>query len=168
MKKSTRGAFAMVMACAAAVGGASAATASEQPEVPVPLNGLEHALDMDAPEITTGIPVPLPSGSLDGPHYAEDHLLPERMVPRIPVSNSLPSASVVAPMSDVLGEDTVESLGVRAYASDVDASTPSANLDLPVTAPRGDLWGLPAPAVPNAGVEAPSLSAEPATDLGLA
>ncbi|MEV5979775.1 hypothetical protein [Streptomyces sp. NPDC052114] len=167
MKKSTKGAFAALMACAAAVGGASSAVAAEQPEVTVPLNGVEYALDMQAPEVSAGVPVPLPSGGTDGPRYAEGRLLPERAVPGIPVDNSLPSARVKAPLSDVLGEDTIDSVTAEAHASDVSAVTPGADLDLPLTAPQADLWGLPAPKLPGAGVEAPSLSAQPATDLGL-
>ncbi|QEU94292.1 hypothetical protein [Streptomyces kanamyceticus] len=170
MKKSTRGALAVALACAAAAGAGAgtAAQAAEQPSVTVPLNGLEYALDMEAPELTTGVPVPLPGEGLDGPRYAQDSLLPERAVPRFPVSGVLPDTQLSAPLSEVLGEDTVESLGAEAQGSSIEAVTPTPNLDLPLTAPQPDLWGLPAPKLPSAGLEAPELRAQPAANLGLA
>ncbi|MFJ2769391.1 hypothetical protein [Streptomyces sp. NPDC087300] len=166
MKKSTRGALAVALACAAAAGAGATAQAAEQPSVTVPLNGLEYALDTEAPELTTGVPVPLGEG-LDGPRYAQDSLLPERAVPRFPVGGVLPDTQMSAPLAETLGEDTVESVGAEADASAVQAVTPTPHLDLPLTAPRPDLWGLPAPKLPSAGVEAPELRAQPAANLGL-
>ncbi|AZM54531.1 hypothetical protein DMA15_19810 [Streptomyces sp. WAC 01529] len=167
MKKSTRGALAAVIACAAAAGGSASATAAEQSEVTVPLHGVEYALGMQAPEITLGLPVPLPSGSPEGPDYVEGQLLPDHVLPRVPVNNSLPSARVKAPLSDVVGDHSVDAVEAELSASDVRATTPGAGLGLPLTAPRGELWGLPALQLPSAGLHAPRLSAQPTTALGL-
>ncbi|QEV19286.1 hypothetical protein [Streptomyces alboniger] len=167
MKKSTRGALAAVIACAAAVGGAGSATAADQVEVPVPLQGIDYALGVQAPEIGIGLPGPLPSGGPQGPDYVEGQLLPDHVVPRVPVNNSLPSLRVSAPLSDVLGDESVESIDAEVSASDVTATTPGAGLGLPLTAPRADLWGLPTPQLPSAGLHSPTLSAQPTTALGL-
>ncbi len=167
MKKSTRGALAAVMACAAAAGGAASATAAEQPEVTVPLQGIENSLHLQAPEVTFGIPVPAPSGAPQGPDYVAGELLPDHLVPRVPVDNSLPSVRAAVPLAGLLGDSGLKAVEAEVNAADVEAVTPGAGLGLPLTAPRGELWGLPAPTLPSAGLDAPTLSAAPMTQLGL-
>jgi hypothetical protein len=67
----------------------------------------------------------------------------------------------------VLG-DTFDHLAANTSTSDLRALTPGASLDAPLTAPRADKLGLPAPKLPEVGLLAPVLQAAPGADLGVA
>ncbi|MEU0459020.1 hypothetical protein ABZ322_40065, partial [Streptomyces sp. NPDC006129] len=105
MKSTTRGTLAAVITCVAAAAGAAAATpaaAVGTVPVPVPLGGAEKALNVELPEATGELPVPMP-GSPDGPRYVEGRLIPERAIPQLPVHGGLPGADLRAPLPHVLG-----------------------------------------------------------------
>lgn len=114
----------------AAVVGAAAATpavAAETVPIPVPLNGVEQALGLQAPRIAGELPVPLPGG-LEGPRYVEGRMIPDRAVPQVPLSGGLPGADVRAPLPHVLG-DGFDHLGLAAPAADLRTLTPGLSLD---------------------------------------
>ncbi|MET8976264.1 hypothetical protein ABZX85_11675 [Streptomyces sp. NPDC004539] len=166
MKSTTRGTLAAVLLAAAA--GAAAATpaaAAETVPVPVPLDGAETALGMELPKLGGEIPLPMP-GAPDGPRYVEGRLLPDRALPQLPVGAALPGLGMRTPLPRVLGDD-FDHVGVDAPANDVRALGPGATLDLPLTPPNPDNFGLPDPKLPAAGIVTPVLQAVPAADLGL-
>ncbi|BCL30545.1 hypothetical protein ACFFS2_22340 [Streptomyces aurantiacus] len=166
MKSTTRGTFAAVVTCVAAAV-ATPAVAADGIPVAVPLEGAEHALDMELPSVSGTVPL-LKPGSPDGPRYVEGRLLPDRALPQLPVTSDLPSADLRTPVPRVLG-DTFDHLAVGApTSSGLRARTPGASLDGPLTAPRPDRLGLPAPKLPEAGLLAPVLQAAPGATLGLA
>lgn len=167
MKHTTRGAIATALACTAAACAASTAAAADHPGVTVPLDGVKHSLGLQTPEVTSTLPVPLPGGDFEGPRYVEGKLLPERAVPQIPVGNALPDVQLTAPLTDVVGEDSLKSVDLSARGSDVYALTPGATLEAPLGTPGADGTALPPLGLPGGGLHQPLLSAQPAADLGL-
>ncbi|MFF3481940.1 hypothetical protein ACFYXC_01495 [Streptomyces sp. NPDC002701] len=165
MKSTTRGTLAAVVTCVAAAV-ATPAVAADGVPVAVPLNGVEHSLDMEMPKVGGTVPLIKP-GSPDGPRYVEGRLLPDRAVPQVPFSSDMPSLDLRTPLPRVLGE-SFDHLTATTAASDLHAVTPGASLDAPLTAPRADALGLPAPKLPEAGLLAPVLQAAPEASLGLA
>lgn len=164
MKSTTRGTLAAVLTCVAAAAGAAPAAAVDAVPVPVPLQGAEKSLHVELPKVGGELPVPKP-GSPDGPRYVEGRLLPERVIPQLPVEAGLPGAGLRAPLPHLLGDD-FDHLGLDAPASDLRTAGPGANLDAPLTAPRG-AFGLPATKLPQAGVIMPFLQTVPTAGLGL-
>ncbi|MEU5768756.1 hypothetical protein [Streptomyces asoensis] len=169
MKPSTRGTLAAVVTCVAA---AAAAAASATPAaaigtvpVPVPLDGVEKSLNVELPRLGAELPLPTP-GAPEGPRFVEGRLLPERVVPQLPVAAGLPGVGLRAPLPEVLGSD-FNHLGLDAPASDVRTLGPGLTLDAPLTAPNPDRFGLPDLQLPAAGVLTPVLQAVPGADLGL-
>ncbi|WP_348541688.1 hypothetical protein [Streptomyces sp. MZ04] len=151
---------------AAATASAAPAEAAEHAPVAIPLNGLEWALETQAPELSTGVPVPMP-GKPDRPEVGEGRLLPGRALPQVPIGTALPATRVTAPLSDVLGDAGLEQLDVTAPESDVDTSTPGASLDAPLTGPQPDHFGLPGTKLPQAALHAPLLRTQPGAVVGL-
>ncbi|MEI5098880.1 hypothetical protein RB200_09745 [Streptomyces sp. PmtG] len=166
MKHTTRGAVTAALACAAAACAASTA-AADSAAVPVPLDGVKHSLGVQTPEISSTLPVPLPGGEFEGPRYVEGKLLPERVVPQIPVSNVLPDVEASAPLTDVVGEDSLKSVDLAARGSELYALTPGASAEAPLGMPGADGTALPPLTLPGAGLHQPLLSAAPGADLGL-
>lgn len=165
MKSTTRGIFAAVVTCVAAAV-ATPAFAADGIPVAVPLEGAESALNMEMPRISGTVPLLTP-GSPDGPRYVEGRLLPDRTLPQLPVTSDLPSVDLRMPLPRVLG-DTFGHLTVGTPTSGLRARTPGALLDGPLTAPRPERLGLPAPKLPEVGLLAPVLRAAPGATLGLA
>ncbi|POX48008.1 hypothetical protein C3489_28325 [Streptomyces sp. Ru71] len=165
MKSTTRGTLAAVFTCVAAAAGAAPAAAVDAVPVPVPLNGVEKSLHMELPEVGGEVPVPKP-GSPEGPRYVEGRLIPERVVPQLPVAAGLPGAALRSPLPHVLGDD-FDHVGLDAPASDLRTLGPGLNLDAPLTAPRSGGFGLPGTKLPQAGVITPVLQTVPTADLGL-
>ncbi|MFD9330207.1 hypothetical protein [Streptomyces sp. NPDC060065] len=166
MKPTTRGTLAAVLTgVAAAVGAAAAApaVAAETVPVPVPLDGVERALNLQTPKITGQLPVPMP-GSPEGPRYVEGRLLPDRALPQLPVTAGLPGADVRTPLPHVLG-DGFDHLGVGAPAADLRTLTPGLSLDTPLTAPNPDNFGLPEPKLPEVAVLTPLLQTVPGANV---
>lgn len=167
MKSTTRGTLAAVITGVAAAVGATAtpAAAVDTVPVPVPLEGVEHSLQMELPKLGAEVPLLTP-GTPDGPRYVEGRLIPARAIPQLPVGGALPGAGARAPLPHVLGDD-FDHVGVDAPASDLRTLSPGLSLDAPLTAPSADNFGLPDPKLPQAGVLTPMVQTVPGADLGL-
>ncbi|MFD4522449.1 hypothetical protein ACFWP7_00625 [Streptomyces sp. NPDC058470] len=166
MKSTTRGTLAAVLTGVAAAVGAAAATpavAAGTVPVPVPLDGVESALNMQLPKVSGQLPVPMP-GSPDGPRYVEGRLLPERALPQLPVGAGLPGVDVHTPLPHVLG-DGFDHLGVGAPAADLRTLTPGLSLDTPLTPPNPDNFGLPELKLPQVAVLTPLLQTVPGANV---
>ncbi|MEU5315710.1 hypothetical protein AB0G67_03095 [Streptomyces sp. NPDC021056] len=165
MKSTTRGTIAAVLTGVAAAMGAAAtpAAAVDTVPVPVPLDGIEKSLNVELPKVGGEIPLPMP-GAPEGPQYVEGRLLPERVIPQLPVSAGLPGAGLRAPLPHLLGDD-FDHVGVGTQASDLRTLAPGLSLDAPLTAPNADNFGLPEPKLPQVGVLTPVLQTVPAANL---
>ncbi|MCX4669651.1 hypothetical protein OG453_23700 [Streptomyces sp. NBC_01381] len=150
---------------AAATASGTPAEAAEAAPVAIPLNGLEWALETQAPEISTGIPIPRP-GMPDRPQIGEDRLFPDPNLPQIPFGTVLPATRVAAPLSDALGSAGPDQLDLTAPESDLNTSTPGASIGAPLTRPRRD-HPIPGTALPHAALHAPVLQTTPAAVAGL-
>jgi hypothetical protein len=168
MKSTTRGTLAAVLTCVAAAAGAASATSAAAVgtlPVPVPLDGVEKSLNVELPKIGGEIPLPMP-GAPEGPRYVEGRLIPDRVIPQLPVSAGLPGLGLRAPLPEVLG-DGFNHVGLDAPASDLRTLSPGLTLDAPLTAPNPDRFGLPDLQLPQAGVLTPVLQTVPGANLGL-
>ncbi|MET9909133.1 hypothetical protein ABZZ74_20360 [Streptomyces sp. NPDC006476] len=168
MKSTTRGTLAAVLTGVAAAVGAAAATpaaAIGTVPVPVPLAGAEQSLGMELPKLGGEIPLPTP-GRPDGPRYVEGRLIPEHVLPQLPVAGGLPGAGLRAPLPHVLG-DRFDHVGLSTPASDVRTLAPGLNLDAPLSPPNPRNAGLPDLKLPEAGVLTPVLQTVPGANLGL-
>lgn len=164
MKSTTRGTLAAVVTgVAAAVAAAAPAAAVGTVPVPVPLDGVEKSLNIELPKIGGEVPVPMP-GAPDGPRYVEGRLIPERVIPQLPVTGGLPGVGLRAPLPHLLGDD-FDHVGVHAPASDLRTLAPGLTVDAPLTPPNPDNFGLPEPKLPQAGLLAPVLQTVSAADL---
>ncbi|WP_336114427.1 hypothetical protein [Streptomyces sp. PTD9-10] len=165
MKSTTRGTLAAVVTgVAAVVGAAGPAAAVGAVPVPVPLEGVSDSLNMEVPKAGAEVPLLTP-GAPAGPRYATGRLLPERVLPQLPVTGALPGADLRAPLPHVLG-DGFDHVGVGAPASDLHTLGPGLALDAPVTQPDPDNFGVPDLKLPQAGVVAPALRTVPGASLG--
>ncbi|MGV9454729.1 hypothetical protein [Streptomyces sp. NPDC003635] len=166
MKSTTRGTLAAVVTgVAAAVAAAAPAAAVGTVPVPVPLDGVEKSLNIELPKIGGEVPVPMP-GAPDGPRYVEGRLIPERVVPQLPVTGGLPGVGLRAPLPHLLGDD-FDHVGVHAPASDLRTLAPGLTVDAPLTPPNPDNFGLPELKLPQAGLLAPVLQTASAADLAM-
>ncbi|MGW7300931.1 hypothetical protein [Streptomyces sp. NPDC054829] len=164
MKSTTRGTLvAVVTGVAAAVAGAAPAAAVGTVPVPVPLDGVEKSLNMELPRISGELPVPMP-GAPEGPRYVEGRLIPERVLPQLPVTGGLPGLDVRSPLPHLLG-DEFDHVGVDAPASDLRTLAPGLTLDAPLTPPNPDNFGLPEPKLPQVGLLAPVLQTVTGADV---
>ncbi len=166
MKSTTRGTLAAAVAgVAAAVGVATAtpAAAVGTVPVPVPLGGAETALGTKLPKVGGELPVPT-TGTPEAPRFVRGRLLPESVVPRVPVHGGLPGLDARVPLAHVL-DDGFDHVSVDAPASDVRALAPGLSADGPLTAPKPGSAGLPGLKLPELGVLGPVLQTAPTTDL---
>ncbi|GGW33528.1 hypothetical protein GCM10010350_16170 [Streptomyces galilaeus] len=157
-----------MLTCVAAAAGAASATSAAAVgtvPVPVPLDGVEKSLNVELPKIGGEIPLPMP-GAPEGPRYVEGRLIPDRVIPQLPVSAGLPGLGLRAPLPEVLG-DGFNHVGLDAPASDLRTLSPGLTLDAPLTAPNPDRFGLPDLQLPQAGVLTPVLQTVPGANLGL-
>ncbi|MFJ3665250.1 hypothetical protein ACIPSE_02225 [Streptomyces sp. NPDC090106] len=165
MKSTTRGTLAALLTGVAAAVGATAtpAAAVETVPVPVPLQGVENSLGVELPTLAGEIPLPTP-GAPEGPQYVEGRLIPERVIPQLPVSGGLPGADLRAPLPRLLGDD-FDHVGVGTEAADLRTLAPGLTLDAPLTAPGADNYGMPEPKLPQVGVLTPLLQTVPAANV---
>ncbi|MDT9700199.1 hypothetical protein [Streptomyces sp. P17] len=164
MKSTTRGTLAAVVTgVAAAVASAAPAAAVGTVPVPVPLDGVEKSLNIELPKLGGEIPVPMP-GAPEGPRYVEGRLIPERVIPQLPVTGGLPGVGLRAPLPHILGDD-FDHVGVNAPASDLRTLAPGLTLDAPLTPPNPENFGLPELKLPEAGVLAPVVQTVTGADL---
>ncbi|MBO1337387.1 hypothetical protein [Streptomyces sp. VRA16 Mangrove soil] len=167
MSIKVRGTIAVLAGCfTAAVGGVTPAVASSQVPVEVPLDGVESALHMDVPTLSTAAPIPLP-GTPRGPRYARGHVLPQQAVPQLPLTGELPATEADVPLPQVPATQDVDRLGLRTESSPVRTVTPGASVNPPLTGPRAEKLGLPQVSAPQAGVIVPDLQARPGADVAL-
>ncbi|MFP3989190.1 hypothetical protein U9R90_17140 [Streptomyces sp. E11-3] len=166
MKMTAKGTIAALVGSVAAATGAATAVAAEQVPVSVPLSGVENALHMEAPRLSTGVPIPLP-GEPEGPRYVEGQLLPDQILPQLPISSELPATQVVTPLPQLVPTETVDHLGVATDGSDVATRTPGASVNPPLTGPLANRFGLPDVTLPQASLETPAVQSEPGAELGL-
>ncbi|WAZ21845.1 hypothetical protein STRCI_003046 [Streptomyces cinnabarinus] len=164
MKSTTRGTLvAVVTGVAAAVASAAPAAAVGTVPVPVPLDGVEKSLNIELPTIGGEVPVPMP-GAPEGPRYVEGRLIPERVVPQLPVSGGLPGLGLRTPLPHLLG-DHFDHVGVDAPASDLRTLAPGLTLDAPLTPPNPENFGLPELKLPQVGLLAPVVQTVTGADL---
>ncbi|WP_372344235.1 hypothetical protein [Streptomyces sp. KL116D] len=166
MSIKVRGTIAVLAGCLAAAAGSTPAVASANVPVEVPLGGVESALHTDLPRLSTEAPVPIP-GTPEGPRYATDHVLPQQPLPRLPLSSELPATEADLPLPQLLPSDDVDHLGLRTESSGVQALTPGASVNPPLTGPRPHAFGLPQVTAPQAALGTPDVQAQPGADLGL-
>ncbi|MBZ3900818.1 hypothetical protein WB401_21800 [Streptomyces brasiliscabiei] len=167
MKPTTRGTLAAVVTGVVAAVGASAApaAAAETVPVPLPLEGVEHSLNVKAPKLAGQLPLLMP-GAPQGPTYAEGRLLPASALPQVPLGAALPGLKAEAPLPRVVGEG-FERVGVDAPAADLRTLTPGLDVDAPLSAADPDALGLPSLQDPQAAVLTPLLRTAPTANLGL-
>ncbi|WP_030379913.1 MULTISPECIES: hypothetical protein [unclassified Streptomyces] len=164
MKPITRGTLAAALTCmAAAAGAATPAAAATTVPVPLPLDGVEKSLHMEMPQVTGELPVPV-AGAPEGTRFAEGRLLPERALPRLPLSGGLPGGDLRAPLPHVLG-DGFDHLGVSAPAADLRTATPGLSVDTPLGRPDAANGGLPSLHEPHAGLGTPLLRTVPGAEI---
>ncbi|MFF3287957.1 hypothetical protein [Streptomyces sp. NPDC003023] len=164
MKSTTRGSLAAVLACMASAVAAAPAVAGTSVPVILPLESLETAVPVEAPELRTGVPVPVP-GAPQGPRHVTGTLLPQDTLPALPVTSELPRTLLEIPVENPLGEGNLGVAEASSAESDLKAVTPGAALGAPLTAPDGDALGLPAPTLPQAALVGPVLQGSPAAGL---
>lgn len=153
-----------MVACAASAVGAAPALASASVPVTVPLESVEAALPLDAPALSTGVPVPVP-GAPDGPRHVTGNLLPQNTVPAVPLTGELPATLLEIPVENPLGEGELGVAQVASEASDLSLSSPGASLGAPLTQPRPEEFGQPEATLPQAALVAPVLQGAPAAGL---
>ncbi|WP_353943742.1 hypothetical protein ABII15_20295 [Streptomyces sp. HUAS MG91] len=166
MSIKVRGTIAVLAGCIAAAAGATPAVASANVPVEVPLGGVESALHMDVPELSTAVPVPMP-GAPEGPRYSQDHVLPQHALPRLPVSSELPATDADVPVPQLLPSERTDRLGLSTEGTPVHTLTPGASVNPPLSGPRPERLGLPEVSAPQAALGTPDVQAEPGADLAL-
>ncbi|MYT73039.1 MULTISPECIES: hypothetical protein [unclassified Streptomyces] len=166
MSIKVRGTIAVLAGCLAAAAGATPAVASANVPIEIPLAGVENALHMDVPELSTEAPVPIP-GAPEGPRYSQDHVLPQNALPRLPVSSELPATQAGVPVPRLLPGEPAEQIGLSAEGSPVHTLTPGASVNPPLSGPRSERFGLPQVSAPQAAVGTPDVQARPGADLAL-
>lgn len=164
MKLTTRGSLAAVMACMATAVAATPAVAVEPVPVTVPLESLETVLPLEAPALSTGVPVLVP-GVPDGPRHVTGRLLPESTVPTVPFTGELPKTLLELPVENPLGEGNLGVARAASQASDLKLTAPGASLGAPLSEPRAHLFGQPEPTLPQVALITPVLQGTPAADL---
>jgi hypothetical protein len=168
MKPTTRGTLAAVVTGVAAAMGASAApaVAAETVPVPLPLEAVEHSLNVKAPRARGELPLLMPGAPQGGPTYVEGRLLPASSLPQVPLGAALPGLKAETPLPRLVGEG-FERVGLDAPAADLRTLTPGLNVDTPLTAPDPHALGLPSLKDPQVAVLAPLLRTAPTANLGL-
>ncbi|NEB75780.1 hypothetical protein G3I40_11140 [Streptomyces sp. SID14478] len=165
MNRTARATLTVLTACIAAAAASTPALAAGVP-VEVPLDGVESALHVDAPRLSTEAPIPMP-GTPVGPQYSADHVLPQRALPQLPLSSELPATDAKVPLPQLLATEDVDRLGLTTEGSDVRTLTPGASVNPPLTGPRAHRFGLPEVAAPQAAFGAPDVQAQPGADLAV-
>lgn len=164
MKSITRGSLAAVLACVASAAGAAPAAAGVSAPVRLPLESLETVVPVQAPELSTGIPVPVP-GAPEGLRHVPGRLLPHALLPQVPFTAELPRTVAELPVEQPLHEGTLGVAGLASEAGDLRLTAPGATLGAPLSAPRPELFGQPEPVLPELGLLAPELMGSPSAGV---
>ncbi|MFE9254236.1 hypothetical protein [Streptomyces sp. NPDC006879] len=166
MNITARAGLAALMTCMAAAVAATPAVAGESVPVGVPLDGLEIPLGTELPEVGTGVPVLMP-GVPDGPTYHTGELVPNPVLPAVPLTAGLPPLLAQGALPDVLAHGPEGDAELTAPASDLVTRSPGVVLGAPLSAPRPQNMGLPDLVMPKLGVLTPALQGAPDAFLGL-
>jgi hypothetical protein len=166
MKMTARGSIAALVTCVASAVGVSPALAVGAVPVDVPLEALEVPLGMETPHLATGVPLLTP-GVPDGPRHHTGELLPNPILPMVPLAGELGTTDATSPLPSLLGTGRDGVAEVASPASDVAARTPGAVLGAPLAEPGAEHFGLPELALPKLGILAPTLQGDPAAALGV-
>ncbi|MFI5668582.1 hypothetical protein [Streptomyces sp. NPDC051704] len=154
------------MTCMAAAGAATPAVADSVP-VGVPLDAVKTTLGVDTPRVATAVPMPV-VGAPEAPRYHSGDLLPNPVLPVLPVSTELGDTLVGAPVPNLLGDPKTDAEGtLESPATNLLARTPGAIVGAPLTMPDGSNYGIPNLTAPKLGLTAPDLVGTPAALLGL-
>ncbi|WP_433572283.1 hypothetical protein [Streptomyces sp. CA-251247] len=164
MKLTTRGSLAAVIACMASAVAAAPAVAGTSVPVTLPLESLETVVPLEAPALSTGIPVLVP-GAPEAPRHVTGRLLPEGTVPQVPFTGEVPKTLLELPVENVLGEGNLGVAAAGSEASDLKLSSPGASVGAPLSAPRPDHFGQPEPVLPELAVLTPSVVGDPVAHL---
>ena len=167
MKSTTRGTLAAVVTGIAAAVAATATPAAAAPTVPVPvpLDGVSKSLHTEVPQLGLEVPLITP-GVPEGPRYVTGRLLPEQVLPQVPLNGALPGANLRTPLPHLVGPG-FDHLSLDAPASALRAVSPGLAAEAPLTPPDAGNAGLPALTMPDVGVLGPVLQTVPTADLGL-
>ncbi|MEV7413726.1 hypothetical protein [Streptomyces sp. NPDC089919] len=151
------------MASAAAV---SPALAADHVPVVVPLEALEVPLAMHTPHLATGVPLPTP-GVPQGPVHHQGELLPNPILPPLPLTGELAPTLASTPLPSLTGTGKEGTAALSSQASDLVAQGPGAVVGAPLSMPDADNFGLPHLVKPQLGLIAPTLQGDPGALLGL-
>lgn len=166
MKMTARGSIAALMTCMAAAGAATPAVADSVP-VGVPLDAVKTTLGVDTPRVATAVPVPV-VGAPEAPRYHTGDLVPNPVLPSMPITTQLGGTLVGAPVPNLLGDPKTDAEGsVQTPATDLLTRTPGAVVGAPLTMPNGDNFGIPDLSTPKLGLTTPELIGTPTALLGL-
>ncbi|WP_225821419.1 hypothetical protein [Streptomyces naphthomycinicus] len=166
MKPTTRGTLAAVVTgvTAAMVAAATPAAANPAVPVPVPLDGVSESLGVAVPRAGLELPLLIP-GVPEGPRFVTGRLLPDRVLPQVPLRGTLPGAYLRGPLPHLVGEG-FDHIGIDAPASGLRTLGPGLVLDAPLTPPAPDNYGVPGLKMPQAAVLAPVVQTVADADLG--
>ncbi|MEU8838451.1 hypothetical protein AB0D97_04850 [Streptomyces roseus] len=154
------------MTCMAAAGAATPAVADSVP-VGVPLDAVKTTLGVDTPRVATGVPVPV-VGAPEAPRFHKGDLLPNPVLPVVPITTELGDTLVGTPVPNLLGDPKTDGEGtLEAPATRLLARTPGAVVGAPLTMPDGSNYGIPNLTTPKLGLTAPEVIGTPAALLGL-
>ncbi|MYT20897.1 hypothetical protein GTW69_11445 [Streptomyces sp. SID7760] len=166
MKMTARGSIAALMTCMAAAGAATPAVADSVP-VGVPLDAVKTTLGVDTPRVATGVPVPV-VGAPEAPRFHKGDLLPNPVLPVVPITTELGDTLVGTPVPNLLGDPKTDGEGtLEAPATRLLTRTPGAVVGAPLTMPDGSNYGIPNLTTPKLGLTAPEVIGTPAALLGL-
>ena len=147
------------MASATAVAPAAAADPEAVP-VRVPLENLERALPVEAPEVRTGVPLLKPGVPVTG-ERAEGRLVGQDVLPQLQLHSALPETGLDVPVTDPLTQERVTGLGAESVQAPVEALSPGLGVDAPLSEPGAGPLGLPDLGVPQLALLGPALQATP-------
>ncbi|MCX3059438.1 hypothetical protein [Streptomyces beihaiensis] len=169
MSINVRGTLAVLAGCVAAAAGAagaSPAVAAEQVPVTVPLGGLESALQTDVPDVSTAAPLLTP-GTPEGPRFEKSHVLPQGLVPKLPLGTELPATHAEVPLPSLVASQDLDRVGVSTEGSAVHTETAGASVNPPLTGPRAERLGVPDVSAPQLALGAPDVQARPGADVAV-
>jgi hypothetical protein len=133
--------------------------------VDIPLHRLEAVSPFKAPTVTGMLATPDVQRPATLPHRARNAVLPDTLIPPIPVHAKVPETDVAAPVPNLLG-DAAPRLATPAVP--LKAATPGVTLGMPFDAPEIGEQRLPRLVVPEASIVPPIVQGSPVADLGLA
>ncbi|MCB5165501.1 hypothetical protein LG634_11740 [Streptomyces bambusae] len=145
---------------------ASPAAADGHVPVAVPLDAVESAVGLPAPKIASGVPLLTP-GAIEGPTHHQGELLPNPLLPPVPLAGELAPTLIGSELPGALNNGKPDEADVTSTRSPLLAQTPGAVVGAPLSMPDGSRMGLPELVTPKLGVVAPALQGDPGALLRL-